>query len=826
MANRIKGITIEIGGNTTKLTDALRSVNKSLSASQKALQDVNKLLKFDPKNTELLRQKQEYLKKSVEDTKQKLQQEKDALAQLKASDATGETVEQQRALERQIADTEGQLKSFQKQLKDFGSVGAQQVAAVGEKFKAVGEKIESVGKTLTKYVTTPIAGLFTASGKSALDYGDSVAKVATIMDKSEASVSDMKDQILALSDATGKGAGEIAEATYQAISASVNTADAVEFVGTAANLAKAGFLETADAVDVLTTIINAYGYDAADAAGIADQLVQTQNKGKTTVQELAGAMGTVIPTAAALNIPLEQLNTSYVLMTKQGINTANATTYLNSMFTELANGGSDVSEILQNKTGKSFGQLMQDGATLGDILELIYESVDGDSEAFLNLWGNVRAGKAALAMANGGAEEFNSELVEMCSASGNVASALGELDTPAARLRKSLNKLKNAALRLGEILMPVAEKIAAGIEKIADWWDKLDPKTQKAITTALAIAAAVGPLLVIGGKLIAGIGILMTFAPVVGAVFSGVAGPILIVVGVIAALVAAGVLLYQNWGSIKQFGIDCWTELQELWESVSQYFQQVWSNAQQKAEEIAGNVRQNWEVLKTATGNAWAEVERVTGAIWSNIQQTVAEHGGGVKGTIAAVMDGSLSIWTVGFDLIDQITGGKLSEARQTAEEKLEEIRGKFREKMDAAADAVRGAIEKIKGFFKFEWSLPEIKLPHFSITGNFSLNPPSIPTIGVSWYAKAMQNGMILDSPTIFGALGGKLLGAGDAGAEAVVGVGSLRRMIREAVGAGGTSVGNINITVNAAPGQDEQAIAVMALDLLQQQIMRRARA
>lgn len=793
MADRIKGITIEIGGKTTKLTAALASVNKSLSASQKALRDVNKLLKFDPKSTELLRQKQEYLKKSVEDTKKKLQQEKDALAQLRASDTTGETVEQQRALERQIADTEAQLKSFESQLRSFGSVGAQQVAAVGEKFKEIGGKIEAVGQTLTKYVTTPIVGLFTASGKSALDFGDSVAKVATIMDKGQMSVADMHDQILNLSDATGKGAAEIAEATYQAISASVDTKDAIGFVETAVGLAKAGFLETADAVDVLTTIINAYGYSADDAQAIADQLVQTQNKGKTTVNELASAMGTVIQTAAALNIPLEQLNASYVALTKQGVNTANATTYLNSMFKELSDAGTDVAHILKNKTGKSFGEFMNTGGNLGEVLQILYESVDGNGEAFLNLWGNVRAGKAALAEANVGADEFVATLVGMETSSGNVASALTDLDTPAARLRKSLNKLQNAGIRLGEILLPVVDKIAEGIGKLADWWDKLDPKTQKTITTALAIAAAVGPLLVIGGKLIAGIGILMTFAPVVTGAFAGVIGPILAVVAVIGVLVAAGVWLYKNWDEIKEAAKVIWEAVKEKVASVVESIRAKWEELKAAAAAVAEAFRQKWAEIKQGVETLRSNVVQA----WTNLKQGVVTR--------------ATAIWT-------------------SVTTVFENIRSTIQTKINAAKDAVHTAIEKIKGFFNFSWSLPHLKLPHFSVSGGV---PPwgfggkgSLPSISVSWYAKAMDNGMILDNPTIFGAMGGKLLGAGEAGAEAIIGVGSLRRIIHEAVNSAGTGVRDIYMTVNAAPGQDERAIASMALSMLQDQIMRRARA
>ena len=188
--------------------------------------------------------------------------------------------------------------------------------------------------------------------------------------------------MLQLSTETGRGAGEIADATYQAISASVDTADAVSFVGTSVGLAKAGFLETADAVDVLTTIINAYGLEASDAGRLSDILIQTQNDGKTTVNELSQSMGQVIPLASAYGVNIENLAASYAQLTKNGVATAQAGTYLKSMLNELGDSGSDVGEILKSKTGKSFGQLMNDGMSLGDVLGILNDSVT----VILRLW--------------------------------------------------------------------------------------------------------------------------------------------------------------------------------------------------------------------------------------------------------------------------------------------------------------------------------------------------------------------------------------------------------------------------------------------------------
>lgn len=775
MANRIKGITIEIGGDTTKLTKALEGVTTKIRSSGAALKDLNRLLKLDPSSTTLLGQKQDYLRQQVDSTRQKLEKEKEALAQLQAANTTGEVTEEQRALEREIAETEQKLKSAQRELRNFGSVGAQQLQAVGDKIKAVGDKISSVGSSLTKTVTVPIVGAFAASGKAAMNYGDAIAKVATIADTTVKPVTEFHDELLKLSNDTGRSASELAEATYQAISASVDTKDAVQFVATATNLAKAGFLETSGAVDVLTTVINAYGRSAEDATLIADQLVETQNKGKTTVQELAANMGTVIPTAAALNVPLEQLLTAYIGLTKNGVNTANATTFLNSTMTELAKGGSDVSKILQEKTGKTFGQLMADGKDLGYVLETLGTSVNDDGEAFLNLWGNARAGRGALSLANAGAVEFSETLEGVKNASGNVGAALEALDTPGARARKALNRITNAGIELGDRIAPAIEKAADFVTRLADKWDALDPKTKEAIENAALLAAAIGPVLLIGGKIVTGVGALIggigsvvgfvsgtaipaiaAAIPVIGSV-AAAAAPFLIGGAIIAGIVAGAVYVVKHWDEIKEAAAEVWAAVTEKWEAIR-------SGVTEKIEALRSAAIEKWEALRS-----------------------------GVISRVDAVRSG--------------------------VTERFEAIRSGISEKIGAARDAVKNAVDRIKSFFNFTWSLPHLKMPHFSITGSFSLNPPSVPKISVDWYAKAMQSGMILTNPTIFGAMGGKLLGGGEAGAEAIVGVGSLQRMIRQSVleaqGGRAVQIGEIHFNVQGAGKNAEQLLYEMEVIL-----------
>ena len=206
----------------------------------------------------------------------------------------------------------------------------------------------------------------------------------------------------------------------------------------------------------------------------------------------------------------------------------------------------------------------------------------------------------------------------------------------------------------------------------------------------------------------------------------------------------------------------------------------------------------------------------------SDIQAAYESHGGGISGAAAAIMTAVEGAFTTGYDVLNTLTEGKFGEIVNTFNEKTGGLLTKAKEVWDGIKETVQNGIDKLKDIMNFEWELPKIKLPHFKISGEFSLNPPSVPTFGVEWYAKAMKNGMILNDPTIFGMMNGRLLGAGEAGSETVVGTQSLMNMIKSAVG-DSISYGDINITVYGAPGQDVEELADIISDRINAQVASR---
>ena len=274
-----------------------------------------------------------------------------------------------------------------------------------------------------KSASSKMAELVTSSVDIGSSFETALAKVSTIAETSKVSVGDLNKQILDTSGSMGVAAADIAEAAYQAISAGQDTANAVAFAGQASKLAAAGFTSSSSAVDILTTALNAYGLSADQAIHVSDVLLTTQNLGKTSVDELSSSMGKVIPLAAAYGVTVENLSSGLAVMTANGIATAEATTYTKSMLNELGDAGSTVGKILQKQTGKSFAQLNAEGKSLGDVLQILYQSVGGSSTAFAGLWSSVEAGTGALSLASGGAEHFNDVLSQMQNSAGATETA-------------------------------------------------------------------------------------------------------------------------------------------------------------------------------------------------------------------------------------------------------------------------------------------------------------------------------------------------------------------------------------------------------------------
>ena len=724
----------------------------------------------------------------------------------------------------------------QENLKNIG----QQAENIGGKFDKAGSAVSGIGKKFMP-ATAAIGGVAVSTGKMAMDFEDAIAKVSTIADTTQVPIEDLEKSILELSNTSGIASTEIAENVYNAISAGQSTGDAVNFVENSTKLAKAGFAEAGDALDILTTILNSYGMEASEVTNVSDMLIQTQNLGKTTVAELSSAMGKVIPTAKANGVQLDQLCGSYAVMTSNGIATAETTTYLNSMLNELGKQGTSAANAFAAGTedikegGLTMAEAMEMGWSLTDVLAVLDKQASESGTTIGNMFGSAEAGKAATVLYDN-AEKLNSAVQQMGDSAGATDEAYAKLETDSFNLQKVLNEVKNTGIELGKTIMSsLGPMIEAGSEKVhqfCEWFSKLDEGQKQTILKIGMLVAAAGPALIVVGKVVSGVGSIITvggklikggsmlisgiskLAGVVKGLFALLAAnPIMLVVAAVAALVAGFVYLWNNCEGFRNFFVNMWENIKE-----------AAGNGVEFVKEKIDGIKDFFGGVKEAVGGVLNNVKEETKERLGEIKNAYDEHGGGLAGAAAAAMEAVHQKYKLGYDLLNKVTGGKLDEIKESfaekmsglkdkADEKLSEIKEKFNGKFEDAKGIVKGAIDAIKGFFNFEWHLPDLKLPHFSIAGEFNLNPPSVPKLSVDWYAKAMDKPVIMNKPTAFGInADGQIMAGGEKGSEVVSGTDTLMAMIREAVSTDDSDVGDALRNISAKLDKLIEAVQMLA--------------
>lgn len=616
-------------------------------------------------------------------------------------------------------------------------------ATVTDKTKAIGQAFTSVGASMAP-MSLAAQGFVATSTNAAVSFETSMAQVKTIAGDAAVSykgdMMDMSEAILKLSSDSGIAAEDIALATYGAISAGVDVSKSVEFVATANALAVGGFTEMSTSVDVLTTVMNAYGDKAGSAQSISDKLITTQNLGKTTVDELASSMGKVIPTASAYNVSIDNLCASYVAMTKGGIATAEATTYTKSMLNELADSGSTVGKVLQEQTGKSFGQLMNEGYSLADVIDILGQSVDGDKEKFAQLFGSAEAGTGALAILNGGTKDFNATLDEMKNSTGAASTAMNQMnDTSAHKMQVAMNDMKLAAIELGGAFAPVMSGIASVISTVARAFSNLPGPVQTVIAVLLGVVAvaspvllAVGGIISIVGSLTSAVGLISgalgtftgflsgTVMPAIGGFFTFLAAnPIILIIG---AIIGVGALLITHWEEVKQVADFVWNGICDIFSFVGDFIKGAVEGAFTFISDTVTNisngvktfVSDTWNGIKNTVSNVCTGIKNTASTAWNNTKNAVSTACNNIKNTASTAWNNTKSAVSTACSNIKTTAStawnntklavsNACSNIKTSATNAWNNITNSINSKSSAIKNAVtncfNGARDKIKGF-------------------------------------------------------------------------------------------------------------------------------
>ncbi len=762
MAKNIKGITIQIGAETKGLDKALKDVNAKSRDINKELRDVNKLLKFNPKDTELLSQKQKLLGDQIAATKEKLDRLKAAQDEVKRQYQAGEIDEgQYRAFQREIIETESKLKHYQEQLKEVNkesNVFAQKMGEVSKKLKEVGSKVQDVGKQMSLKVTAPIAAVGTASIAAFKEVDEALD---TIVTKTGATGDAMKGF-----EKSFRNIGKKLPVELQVVGDAIGEVN-TQFGFTGEKLEKASeqmikFAQINGQDVTASTIaakraIEAFELTADDLDMVLDSVTKTaQNTGVGT-DKIFDSIVRGAPQLKDLNLDFAQAAEVMGRLEQKGIDSSKALGYMSRAQVTLAKEGKTLEEGLAELTEK-----IQNSESETDKLALASEYFGTKGATFM------------LDAINRGALDFGDFAGAAENAAGTVSETFEETLDPIDKFKVVMNNAKlvgsDIATTLQDVLAPILEKLVEKLQKVTDWFKNLSPEMQETIIKVALAAAAIGPLLIVIGKVISVVGTIMKVLPTLKVAIAALTGPIGLVVAAIAAAIAIGVLLWKNWDKIKEFAGKLWEGIKDIfakigkwisdtWNKAKEWTSNTWNNIKNTVSETAGRVRDG---ISSAFGSArdsivgaWERVKENTSNAWNTIRSKVEEHGGGIRGVISTALEGYKNSWRQGWEAMNRLSGGKLGEMVSSIKSKMSDIRDRI------ANSKIGQAWSKI-----WDLKLPKIKLPKFSITGKFSLSPLQVPKISVVWNAK----GALLDGATLFGAVGNTLLGGGEAGKEAVI--------------------------------------------------------
>lgn len=707
MASRIKGITIEIGGDTTGLDKALKSVNSSITHTQSTLKDVNKLLKLDPSNTELLTQKQKLLKDAISSTKEKLDALKQAQAQAKEQLENGDLGQDKYdALQREIIETEQELKRLQQEAATTSTALAK-IDEIGGKMENLGNSIAGVGKTIMP-ISTAVSGLGIAAVKTAADFDSAMSQVAAVSGATGDDLQSLRDKAREMGEKTKFSASEAAQAMNYMAMAGWKSKDMISGIDGIMNLAAASGEDLATTSDIVTDALTAFGLSAADSGHFADILAAASSNANTNVSMMGETFKYCAPIAGALGFSAEDTAEAIGLMANAGIKSSQAGTALRTIMNNLA------------------GEVKISGQAIGDVT-IATTNADGSMRSLSDILADCRVAfgglteseKAQAAESLVGKNAMSGFLALMNAAPADIEKLSGAIDNcdgtaekMAATMQDNLmgqltilkSQLEELAISFGEMLMPAIRNIVTKIQEFVDKLNGMDEGTREMVLKIGLLVAALGPFLVILGTTIAKIGTAMKgFVQLangfnklkvavqggtglfgkLGAAIGGISAPVVAVVAVIGTLVAAFLHLWNTNEGFREAIIGTWNTIKE---TVSTFCQGIVDRL-------------------NALGFSFQNITEVLSAVWNGFCSLLAPVFEGAFQAIAVVLSTVLNVITGILDVFIGLFTGNWSQMWTGIQTIFSGVWEGIKGVLSAAVGIIQGIVDVFLGWFGTSWS-------------------------------------------------------------------------------------------------------------------------
>ncbi len=814
MAETIRGINVVIGAETTGLQKALSDVNKASRDIQSELRQVERLLKMDPKNTELLAQKQKLLSEAVSTTREKLDRLKAAQEQVNEQFKKGEISEgQYRAFQREVAKTEQELKKLEDQARKTGL----NLDEIGESMQKAGDKLAGAGKQLSTKVTAPILAIGAAAAKIGMDFESSMAQVRAF---SGASAEEMAALEKAARDAgatTSKSASDAADALGYMALAGWDTKTSMEGLMPVLRLSEAGKMDLAKASSLVTDSMSAMGIEVDDLAHYLDIVAQTARSSNTNIDQMAEAYINVGGTLRGLNVPLEDSALALGFLANAGIKGSEAGRALNAVMINLTAPTGRAKEALDALNFSAFdssGQFKGMEQVLFELQGKMAGMTEEQRNNALAMIGGKQHVKDLNALLNGLDDSYDGLKASIAAADGALEDVAKTMQTSnKGSLIELSSALEEVALKIYDVLKPSIAAIVDALKGFVDMLNKLSPEQQEMIVKIGMIVAAIGPALLIIGKLVAAVGtIISAFSAASGAITAaggaisaagGVIGlltnPITIAIAAIGTLVAAGIYVWQNWDTIKEKLSAIWQAISDfatsVWDGITSYLSDAWDSISQTAQKVWDGIKaffaEWWETLLAVFGGPvgwlvllvvknWDEIKRITTETWNAIKQFFSDTWEGIKNIFGLPIEWLLTTIS---DAWQTITGGVESAWEGITNFFSNTWEGIKKTFDNAFGDMIRSALEFGKGIMEsLKKGIGSIKIPIPKISIEWKSGPLDIKipklNIGADWKALADLVPFLADGGIVTRQM---LAVVGEKGPEAVIPLNQLRSIFSD---------------------------------------------
>lgn len=816
-SDRVKGITIEIDGDSKGLSQALKGVNKDIKSTQTQLKDVEKLLKLDPHNVTLLGQKMKMLQTEIGQTKDKLSQLKSVSEEMEKGLKNGTvTAEQYDAWQREIIETENNLKSLEEQLKKVPTASEAMISKVSDDMDRLGQKVSNVGDKISGIgdALMPVSATITAIGGASIKaWQDVDESLDTIIAKTGATGADLE----AMQDIVERIAVSM-PSDFNTIASSVAEVNArFDVTGQSLEDLSADFIKFAElnntdvvgAIDNVSSMMNAWGIDASQTESVLNTLNAVGQQTGVSADQLASILQSNALSFKEMGYNVAEASVLLGNMEKYGVDASTGVTALRKAMAKAIDEGTSLNEVMSE-----WEALMSSNASETEKLARTEELFG--SRSFAQLYNAIKEGNISFTDINANMSDF----------SGNLEKTFEATLDPIDEFTTTMNELKLLGAEIGEQVIPVLVDVLHDLEPILrdlkDAWEAMSEDEQKELIENLGKIALLAPALSTAGRVIGGVGAGISGLAKAGEMLSGLGigakvsslfgGGSVASAGATAgaslgsALLAglAGVLAGGAIGKaldnyviapfLERFGSsDAEWYKNFKWFGDGGFFDELFDfNSLNEALDVySGAFSAMGADIKAGLDTDLKTVEDGFKAITDFIDDSTKTESESIEAGWNLISDTTASIW-------DGI--------KTNVTEKWDEVTQKFTDFKDGVAETFQNIYDTIKGIWDslgemFEEGF-DLKLPHISVSGGvppYGINGMgTLPKFNVDWYA----NGGILTSPTIFGMQNGRFLGGGEAGAEAVLPLSNLETMIAgamtQALGNGGDTIINVSIDNN----------------------------